>query len=310
MLIGRYLALMALLAGGSLSVWSTAGAAVPGPAATVATVQVAVPPADQAMPPADQAMPPADQPPASAPMAAPAAPQNTATPALAEVPLVDAKADAILRGMSDFLASQARFRVHVQRSLDLVLDNGQKIQADSSAVVTVQRPDRLRIARKGVSNERLVIFDGQTLTLAGSDGLYATAAAPATLDAFLDRAIERLGLVPPGADLLYANPYQVLTEDLVESTYIGQALINGVRCDHLAFRNQSVDWQLWVEAGPRPLPCKMAVTARETEQAPQFVAYYRNWDLQPVLGADEFSFTPPPGATQIDISNAAALTAQ
>lgn len=301
--VGRYLTLMALLACGSLPVWSTAGAAVPGPAAPEATVQVAVPTANQVMPPADQPL-------ASAPMAAPAAPQSTAAPTLAEVPLVDAKADAILRGMSDFLASQARFRVHVLRSLDLVLDNGQKIQADSSAMVAVQRPDRLRVARKGINSDRLVIFDGQTLTLAGSDGLYATVAAPATLDAFLDRAIERLGLVPPGADLLYANPYQVLTEDLVESTYIGQALINGVRCDHLAFRNQSVDWQLWVEAGPRPLPCKMVVTARETEQAPQFVAYFRDWDLQPVIGADEFSFTPPPGATQIDISNAAALTAQ
>ncbi len=301
--LGKYFALLALLAGGSLPVWSTAGAAVPGPAAPEATVQVAIPPADQAMPPADQA-------PAVAPLAAPDSSQIAAEPALAMVPLVDAMADAILRGMSDFLASQARFRVHVLRTLDLVLDNGQKIQADSSAVVTVQRPDRLRVARKGINSDRLVIFDGQTLTLAGSDGLYATAAAPATLDAFLDRAIERLGLVPPGADLLYANPYQVLTEDLVESTYIGQALINGVRCDHLAFRNRSVDWQLWVEAGPRPLPCKMAVTARETEQAPQFVAYYRDWDLQPVFGADEFSFTPPPGATRIDISNATALKAQ
>lgn len=300
---GRYFALLALLAGGSLPVWSTAGAAVPGPAAPEATVQVAIPPADHAMPPADQA-------PAVGPLAAPDSSQIAAEPALAVVPLVDAKADAILRGMSDFLASQARFRVHVLRSLDLVLDNGQKIQADSSAVVTVQRPDRLRVARKGINSDRLVIFDGQTLTLAGSDGLYATAAAPASLDAFLDRAIERLGLVPPGADLLYANPYQVLTEDLVESTYIGQALINGVRCDHLAFRNRFVDWQLWVESGPRPLPCKMAVTAREAEQAPQFVAYYRDWDLQPVFGTDEFSFTPPPGATRIDISNATALTAQ
>lgn len=169
---GRYFALLALLAGGSLPVWSTAGAAVPGPAAPEATVQVAMPPADQA--------------PAVAPLASPDSSQIAAEPALAVVPLVDAKADAILRGMSDFLASQARFRVHVLRSLDLVLDNGQKIQADSSAVVTVQRPDRLRVARKGINLDRLVIFDGQTLTLAGSDGLYATAAAPATLDAFLD----------------------------------------------------------------------------------------------------------------------------
>jgi len=297
---GRYFTLLALLAGGSLPVWSSA---VLGPAAPEATVQVAVPPADQAMPPTGP-------PPAAAPLGAPDSPQTTAEPAVSVVPLVDEKADAILRGMSDFLASQVRFRVHVQRSLDLVLDNGQKIQADSSAVVAVQRPDRLRMARKGISTDRLVIYDGQNLTLAGSDGLYATVAAPATLDAFLDRAIDRLGLVPPGADLLYANPYQVLTEDLVESTYIGQALINGVPCDHLAFRNQSVDWQLWVEAGPRPLPCKLAVTARETEQSPQFVAYYRDWDLQPVFGEDEFSFTPPPGATRIDISNAAALTAQ
>lgn len=235
---------------------------------------------------------------------------GTADSAATAAPLIDERADSLLRGMSAFLAQQPRFRVQVTRSLDLVLDNGQKIQADSSAVVEVQRPDRLRVDRKGVSTDRHILYDGKTLSIARSDGLYASATAPATLDGLLDRAIERLGLVPPGADLLYTDPYQVLAAELMESSYIGQALIGGLRCHHLAFRDQSVDWQLWVEAGPRPLPCKMVVTARETEQAPQFVAYFSQWDLNPVWGADEFTFTPAPGAVRIDFANAAELTAQ
>ena len=278
--LARVLMSLALLAAGGLPAWS---AAADSGQTTTSSQEVAPAPADTA--------------------------PGTAESARTATTLTDEQADAILRGMSAFLAQQPRFRVQVRRSLDLVLDNGQKIQADSSAVVAVQRPDRLRLNRKGISVDRQVIYDGKTLSILGSDGLYASVPAPATLDEFLDRAIERIGLVPPGADLLYSDPYGVLTAGLVESSYIGQALIGGLRCHHLAFRDQSVDWQLWVEAGPRPLPCKMVVTARELEQAPQFVAFYSDWDLNPVWGADEFTFIPPAGAVRIDFANAAELTA-
>ncbi len=239
--------------------------------------------------------------------ATPAAPAAEVPAAQPSAPVIEEKAAATLRKMSEFLAKQEKFSLHAARTLDLVLDNGQKIQADSAAEVAVKRPDGLRVNRKGVAFDQSLYFNGKEFALHRSTGLFATAEAPATLDAFLDKAIDVLGVVPPGADLLYSDPYKALTEDTVEGMYVGIALIDGVRCHHLAFRNSAVDWQIWVEEGERPLPRKMAVAARD-DGAPQFVAYYSKWELNPKFGEHEFTFTPPKSAVRIGIVelNAAA----
>lgn len=234
----------------------------------------------------------------------PSSPAGEAPSSEASAPIIDEQAETILQQMSAFLAKQERFRVQASRSLDLVLDNGLKVQADSSAEVSVKRPDGIRVNRKGVRFDQQIYFNGKEFALNRSNGLYATAPAPATIDEFLDRAIDNFKLVPPGADLIYADSYKVLTEDMAEAFYLGVALINGTRCHHLAFRNNNaVDWQIWVEEGERPLPCKMAVTARDDDAAPQFVVYYSKWDFNPQFAADEFTFTPPQSAIRIGIAN-------
>ena len=53
----------------------------------------------------------------------------------------------------------------------------------------------------------------------------------------------------PGADLLVTNVFDVLSKDVVQAKYIGPAVIGGVECDHVAFRNDDTDWQLWVQKG-------------------------------------------------------------
>jgi hypothetical protein len=221
----------------------------------------------------------------------------------ATAPVVDEKADVVLRQMSEFLAKQGQFRVHTSRSLDLVLDNGQKIQADSAADVTLKRPDGLRVERKGVKVDQSLYYNGKELAISRSNGVFATTEAPPTIDEFLDQAIDTLGLVPPGADLLYSDPYKVLTEDRLAADYLGVALIDGMRCHHLAFRNRGVDWQIWVEEGERPLPRKLVVTSTTEAEAPQFIAWYSKWDLAPQIAADEFTFTPPANAVKVGITS-------
>jgi len=34
-------------------------------------------------------------------------------------------------------------------------------------------------------------------------------------------------------------------------------VVEGVRCDNLAFRAPNVDWQIWIQEGPEPLPRKL-----------------------------------------------------
>ena len=58
----------------------------------------------------------------------------------------------------------------------------------------------------------------------------------------------------PGTDLLLTSSFDELMQGVIDGKHIGQGVIDGVECEHLAFRNADTDWQIWVETGARPIP--------------------------------------------------------
>ena len=54
-------------------------------------------------------------------------------------------------------------------------------------------------------------------------------------------------------------------------------MVDGVECDHLAFRNLETDWQIWIERGERPLPRKYVITSKTVATAPQYTLRLRDW---------------------------------
>jgi hypothetical protein len=77
-------------------------------------------------------------------------------------------------------------------------------------------------------------------------------------------------------------------------------VVDGVRCDHLAFRAPHVDWQIWIQEGKEPLPRKLVITTRDVVNAPQFAVVVTRWDLKPALDEKTFTFVPTPGARRVD----------
>jgi hypothetical protein len=215
----------------------------------------------------------------------------------------DAEARAAVRQMGDFLAKQKAFTLKAASSLEVVLDNGQKLQFDQAAEVAVARPDKLRAKRVGDVLRQEMFYDGKHIALvsqAGGNTYYATAGAPPTLEGALDFAREALDLAAPAGDLLYVNAADILLEDVVSGMVVGAGTIGGVRCKHLAFRGRAVDWQIWIEDGPRPLPRKLVITSKLEPAQPQFVVLTSDWKLAPKLAADVFRFSPPKGAIKAD----------
>ncbi|RKH50464.1 DUF2092 domain-containing protein [Corallococcus sp. AB049A] len=214
---------------------------------------------------------------------------------------MDPQAQRILRQMSDFLAAQREFSVRTEGTLDQVLDSGQKVQLQRAGSVKLQRPNRLRVDRAGDLARLHLFYDGQRLTLHGEDSnAYATTPAPSNVDAMLDMASLKLGLDAPAEDLLVSNPYAALTEDVKSGSYIGKSKVDGVPVHHLAFRNRDgVDWELWVEDGPRPLPRKYVITTRDMPGAPQYSVTLSEWNLSPRFTPEQFQFTPPRDAVRV-----------
>jgi hypothetical protein len=211
------------------------------------------------------------------------------------------EAKQILKASTDFLASQQRFSANTRNSLEVVLKSGQKIEFNSTGQQSVQRPNRLRAERTGDIVSQVFTYDGKSLTVYNpQDKVYDQVAAPATLEEMLDFARTKLDIVAPGSDLIVKNAYDILMDGVTEGTVLGKAVIEGVRCDHLAFRAPHVDWQIWIQEGPQPLPRKMVITTLDLPQAPQFSVTVTEWNLTPTFDADTFTFTPQAGVKQVD----------
>jgi hypothetical protein len=214
---------------------------------------------------------------------------------------IDPEAQRLLKASTDFLASQKQFSAETRNSLEIVLKSGQKIQFNHQARLSMQRPNKLRAERSGDLVNQVFVYDGKSLTLHNpQDKVFAQVAAPATLEEMLDFARTQLDIVAPAGDLLYKNAYEILMDGVTDGFVVGKAVIEGVRCDHLAFRAPHVDTQIWVQEGAQPLPRKMVITTRDLVNAPQFAVTVTKWNLKPSFGAQTFSFTPPAGAKKVD----------
>jgi hypothetical protein len=138
-----------------------------------------------------------------------------------------------------------------------------------------------------------MVYDGKTLSILGKSlGRYAQIDVPGTVEALIDHLRTRGGVQAPGADLLLANVNDALMEGVVDVKDLGSGIIGGVECDHLAFRTESVDWQIWITMGESPRPCRYVVTSKLLALAPEYRVDIRDWQSGTAVAADDFSFDP------------------
>jgi hypothetical protein len=228
---------------------------------------------------------------AALPQAAPAQPAG-----------IDPQATAILKKSMDYLAGLKAFSLDAHNTIEATLTSGQKLQFDSASTLTLQRPNKL-VARRGKGDvvNQAYYYDGKTLTLSNPDQkVYATVAAPATIEPMLDFARDSLDVVAPAADLLYRDAYEMLMQDTTVGFVVGRAMVGGVTCTQLAFRKPDVDWQIWIEDGPRPLPRKYVITSTKEAGTPDFTVVMPKWDVSPKVSDAMFVFKAPAGAKRVD----------
>ena len=214
---------------------------------------------------------------------------------------IEPHADRILQEMSAYLQSADQFTFQTDISYDSVLVNGQKIQFGGTGEIAVQRPNRLRVEYRGDEGARRVVFDGHTLTVHDLIAdFYAQREMTADIDTAVDRMFEKFGFSVPTADLVYADPYATLTASVDTGFVVGLHTVQGVRCHHLSFSQESIDWQIWIEDGPRPLPRKLLITYKDEPGAPQYTVQLSRWDLRPRISKAYFEFHPQASARRIE----------
>jgi len=206
----------------------------------------------------------------------------------------------ILKKMSDYVTAQKAVTATFDADIEVVTTDLQKIQFASSGRIELTRPDKLHATRLGGYSDVEMVFDGKTLTVNSKDrNSFAQVEAAGSIDQLVDTLRDKYGVALPGADLLLARSFDEMTSDVRDAKYVGRGVVDGVECEHLAFRTPDVDWQIWIAVGAEPIPRKYVITNKSITGAPQYTLRIRDWRKD--VPADAFTFKPQAGATKVAV---------
>ena len=212
-----------------------------------------------------------------------------------------AQARAVLMRMAEFLAGTQSFSVSVRGSYDAVQTSGQKIEFGESRTVTLSRPDRLRVeGERSDGTKTLTVFTGKEIVLIdAASNVYATAPQPGGVDQTIVHFVRDLGMKLPLAVLLVSQLPAELTDRVRSVDYVERTSIDGAPSHHLAARTDTVDFQVWVADGDKPVPQRVVITYKQAKGEPQFRAELSGWNLAPAITDSTFVATPPDGAQKV-----------
>ena len=231
-------------------------------------------------------------------LAAHGAPAQNSAPAAAAV---DPATIQALKDMGAHLQSLRRFHVSTELTGERVLADGQKLQHMASAAMDVERPNRIRVKMSSARMQRELFYDGKQVTLyTPAQQYYAAVPFDGTLGALVDALQTKYGVELPLADLFVLGTPAAPLDKVDSALNAGQDFVGDDLCDHYAFRQAKADWQIWITTGSRPRPRKVVITSRTDEARPQSISLIE-WNLKPSFKDTVFNFTPPKGASRIEI---------
>jgi len=212
-----------------------------------------------------------------------------------------AQASAILMRMADFMGGAQRYSVSMRGGYDAVQASGQKIEFGETRKVTLSRPDRLRVEGERSDGAKvLTVFNGKEIVLIdATSNVYATAPQPGGIDDSIVYFVKDLGMRLPLAVLLVSQLPAELKDRVRSVDYVEKTSIYGSPAHHLAARTDTVDFQIWVADGDRPLPQRVVITYKKDKGEPQFWAQFTDWNLAPALADATFLVKPPEGAQKV-----------
>jgi hypothetical protein len=230
---------------------------------------------------------------------APTAPAETQAPDAAGG--IDPLSIDALEKMSAHLGTLKNFEVRTRTTIDQVLASGQKIQMDGGATYRVRRPDGFFIETQSDRKHRQFFYNGKTFTMFSPRmNVYAQVAAPGTITEVLQKLEDEYDVSVPLNDLFHWGSKPTDVQAIKSASRVGYAKVGDADCDQFAFRQDGVDWQIWIQKGDSPLPRKLVITTLEEPSQPQYVAYL-DWNTGTTIDAAAFDFKPPNDTYKIEI---------
>jgi hypothetical protein len=207
----------------------------------------------------------------------------------------------VLREMSSYLDKLAAFQIDSVETHDDLQESGERVQLSNERRLFITKPNMVRAYTQGDGVDRQFWYDGKQVTIYSKLlNTYATVPAPNTLPEMVMSMTGDYGLPFPLADVLYADLFYALSSDLITADYVGRHKVGAVECDHLAFSQETIDWQIWVEKSGTPVPRKIQITYKLEPGAPVYTMEVANWS-QITEKPDAYRFVIPKDAIEIEM---------
>jgi len=214
---------------------------------------------------------------------------------------IDPDAIAALKKMGAYLRTLNAFQVNATITTEDVLDDGEKVQRMSNTKLLAARPNRLFVEVANERAPRTIYYDGKSFTLyAPKVKYYATVDAPPTISELATRLEDKYDIELPFVDLFRWGTPESNLSDITSATDIGPSVVDGTTCEQYAFRQDGLDWQVWIQEGDYPLPRKLVLTTLTDDARPQHTSVY-SWNLAPSFNDAAFAFVPPKDANKIKL---------
>jgi hypothetical protein len=211
------------------------------------------------------------------------------------------EASEILLRMADFVSAAPAFTLLGETGHEVLQKNGQVLEFGSQFSLVIQRPSNALgrfNSRDGDSS--ITVLDGSAIWVyIAKENVYDTMPQPGDIDTSLDILARQMGIPRQLGDFLSADPAKSLLSAIKSGYYVGESMISGVMCDHLAMRSEREDVQVWIAQGDKPVPRRIVITQRQIEGQPQFWAQFSEWNFSTGLSDSSFIFSPPEGARRI-----------
>jgi hypothetical protein len=219
---------------------------------------------------------------------------------------IDERVENILISMSDYLGAKPNFKFEVIDSIDNIDEDGVRIQYSSKREVQLSRPDRLKSFVKGDSVIKHTVFNqGHIKIILPDQNTYLEKKdLPKNIEDTLNLLANKEGLTIPLADFFRETIVDdELFDNIIFAVYAGESVVDPEDCHHLAINHESIDWQIWIQKGDKPLPRKLIITYNEIEGNPQYTAYFENWEFPDSFPDDTFQMEIPEKAERAIFSS-------
>jgi hypothetical protein len=216
---------------------------------------------------------------------------------------IDPQVEPVLRAWFETRRGRTIYGYRINDIMEQVQDDGQRLHFSHSRTITVRRPNQIRAEITGDLANKTLWYDGQTFTLLDrSTNLYAQVEGGGSISDMKVKLEEEYGLAFPISDLIEKDSAADLLGGVLTAQHLGIHMVSQHECHHLAFTQEDVDWEIWIDAGEEPIPRRIIIVYKNAPGQPQQIATLdAGTDLSRVT-AGTFDFTPPPGSRQVELT--------